>query len=76
MFTARERGRVKQMYYRRKVVWDAVALLIQAGYTAHTSIDQIYETYRADQSVTNVIKVMLSDRQGGGHPNLRVGCAN
>ena len=28
MFTARERGKVKQMYYRRKVVWDSVALLI------------------------------------------------
>jgi Transcriptional activator of glycolytic enzymes len=76
MFTARERGRVKQMYYRRKVVWDTVALLIRAGYTAQTAIDQIYETYRADQSVTNVIRVMLRDRQGGGHPNLRVGRAN
>ena len=74
MFTARERGKVKQMYYRRKVVWDSVALLIRAGYTAQTAIDRIYETYGADQSVTNVIKAMLHDRQqGGGHPNLRVG---
>jgi hypothetical protein len=43
---------------------------------AQTAIDRIYETYGADQSVTNVIKSMLRDRQGGGHPNLRVGRAN
>jgi hypothetical protein len=54
-------------------VWDTVALLVRAGYTAQTAIDRIYETYGADQSVTKVIKLMLRDKGGGGHPNLRVG---
>ena len=73
MFTARQRGQVKQMYYRRKVVWDTVALLVRAGYTAETAVDKIYDTYGQDQSVTKIIKRMLDDRRGGGHPNLQVG---
>ena len=61
------------MYYRRKVVWDTVALLIRAGYTAETAVQKIYDTYGQDQSVTKIIKRMLDDRRGGGHPNLQVG---
>ena len=73
MFTARQRGQVKQMYYQRKVVWDTVALLVRAGYTAETAVQKIYDMYGQDQSVTKIIKWMLDDRRGGGHPNLQVG---
>ena len=73
MFTARQRGRVKQMYYRRKVVWDTVAVLVRAGYTAETAVERIYDTYGQNQSVTKIIKRMLADKRGGGHPNLQVG---
>jgi pilus assembly protein TadC len=61
------------MYYRRKVVWDTVAVLVRAGYTAETAIERIYNTYGQNQSVTKIIKRMLADKRGGGHPNLQVG---
>ena len=71
-FTATERGRVKYMYHRRKVVWDKVAELVRAGHTAQVAIDRIYQAYGRNQSVTTIINRMRSDRQNGGHPNLRV----
>jgi hypothetical protein len=43
LFTRVERGRVKCLYCRRKVLWEAVARLVRAGYTAHVAIDRIYE---------------------------------
>lgn len=74
LFTARERGQVKATYYRRKVVWEAIATLIRAGRTAFVAIDLIYQSYGRNQSVTKIIGSMLRDRRlRGGHPNLRVG---
>ena len=71
-FTAEERGRVKYQYTRRKVVWDAVAELVRAGFTASAACDKIYGVYGRNLSVTNIINRMRRDRVNGGHPQLRV----
>lgn len=62
-FTAVERGRVKNKYYRRKVVWDTISRLMRAGLTSDTAIDRIYAAYGLDQSVTEIINRMLHDRR-------------
>jgi Transcriptional activator of glycolytic enzymes len=72
-FTSAERGQVKSMYHRRKVVWDTVALLVRAGHTAETAIERIYDSYGRSETVTRIIGKMLRDRRTGGHPNLRMG---
>jgi hypothetical protein len=54
-FTAVERGRVKYTYHRRKVVWDAVAELVRAGWQANVACDKIYEVYGRNESVTKII---------------------
>jgi hypothetical protein len=72
LFTAVERGRVKYTYHRRKVVWDQVALMIRAGYTAQTAIDRIYEVHGVNRNVTYIINQMRRDRMTGGNPLLNV----
>ena len=72
-FTPRERGAVKYKYHRRKVVWDTVARLIRSGHTADTACDRIYDVYRHNKTVTQIINLMRTDRRlMGGHPMLRV----
>ena len=45
---------------RRRVVWDTVAALVQAGFTAHTAIDKIYEVYAGqDKTVTQIVNQMM-----------------
>ena len=72
LFTRVERGRVKCLYCRRKVLWEAVARLVRAGYTAHVAIDRIYEAYGVDKTVSQIINQMMKDRRNGGHPLLQV----
>ncbi len=38
-FTCRERGMNQYAYSQRKFFWDAVAGLLQMGYTAHLAVD-------------------------------------
>ncbi|KAI2510702.1 hypothetical protein MHU86_3650 [Fragilaria crotonensis] len=72
-FTSIERGRVKCVYCKRKVVWDKIAEMIRAGHSAQVAIDMIYHAYGAGTSVTEIIKLMRRDNAaGGGHPYLRV----
>ena len=60
-------------YCRRRVVWDTVAALVQAGFTAHTAIDKIYEVYGQDKTVTQIVNQMMRDRcTGASHPQLRI----
>ena len=47
-------------------------MLVRAGYTAHTAIDRIYETYGQDKTVTYILMQMIRDRRTGGHSLLRV----
>ena len=73
LLTRVERGRVKVQYCRRRVVWDTVAALVRAGFTAHTAIDKIYEVYGQDKTVTQIVNQMMRDRcTGASHPQLRI----
>jgi hypothetical protein len=46
--------------------WDAVAGLLQMGYTAHLAVDRVYETY-GRLSVTMVMDATIRDKQAGMH---------
>ena len=73
LFTPRERGRVKQLYSRRKVFWDVVAPLVQAGTLAPAAVDMVYTSYGRNLPVTAVLRQMAVDRrQRRDLPNLRV----
>ena len=69
-FTSKERGKVKYLYHRRKVVWEKVTEMVRSGYIARDACNKIYEVYGANLSVTNIINLMRRDRKNGGHPNL------
>ena len=62
-FTAAERGRVKQKYYRRNCFWQVVATHINAGWTAPAAVDRVYLCYGRDSSVTHILDLMLRDRR-------------
>jgi hypothetical protein len=70
-FSPSERGACKFNYARRKIVWDAVNLLIRAGYTAQVAIDKIYDFYGRNKTTSFIIDRMRADRQQSGiHPDL------
>ena len=62
-FTAAERGKMKYLYHHQKVVWDVIARLVCAGFTAEVSIDRIYSVYGCHQRVTKIINDMRRDCQ-------------
>lgn len=70
-FTRAERGRVKRTYSRRKVFWDLLCRMIDAGFTELTAIDRIYFSYGRNLSVTKILDRLISDKRRNGHPNLR-----
>ena len=70
-FTAIERGRVKHIYCKRKIVWDVIANLVNGGWTSKRAIDKIYEVY-GSVSVTKIIAAMKQDKERGGHPSLKI----
>jgi hypothetical protein len=71
-FTTQERGAVRHMYCRRKIIWDLVSLLINAGRTAQVAIDTIYAVYGEGTNVTAIINGIKNDRKNRTmHPNLR-----
>jgi hypothetical protein len=71
-FTREERGKCRQNYYRRNVLWRQVGLMIRAGESAQTAIDKIRAVYGEGTSVTKTLNLMLADRKNGGNPQLRV----
>jgi len=71
-FNSRERGKNKSMYCRRKVFWDVIRNLINAGFTSDAAIDKVYQVYGRGTSVTSILVMMVSDRKTGGNPNLQV----
>jgi hypothetical protein len=71
-FTYNERGRCRFKYCRRKVVWDCISKHVNAGFTAMTAVDKIYECYGRGETVTSIIKKMTNDKKTGGHPSLHV----
>jgi hypothetical protein len=71
-FTTQERGAVRHMYCCRKIIWDLVSLLINAGRTAQVAIDTIYAVYGEGTNVTAIINGIKNDRKNRTmHPNLR-----
>ena len=72
LFSRQERGRVKTIYTRRKVIWDEIARLVRAGDTHTTAIDRIYQAYGPTLLITTITKKIRDDRRTGGHPALRV----
>ena len=69
-FTARERGRVKSKYCRRKKFWVAMERLIAAGADSNTAIRGIYEVYGTNSKVSHVLKDMAVNEANGGHALL------
>lgn len=71
-FSFKERGRCRFKYSRRKVVWDCISKHVNAGFSAITAIDKIYECYGRGETVTSIINKMTNDKKTGEHPNLRI----
>ena len=74
-FTSQERGKVKFVYSKRMHVWRCVTRLVNAGITAEVAIDHIYACFRANMSVTKIIRAFQAAQifYGPlGHPNLRI----
>ena len=71
-FTPEERGRVKNLYSKRKIVWSKIADMVRGGWDANQACNRIYEVYGANQTVTTIINLMRCDKANGGHPALRV----
>ena len=46
---------------------NAVAGLLQMGYTAHLAVNRVYETYRRRLLVTLIIDAIIVDKQVGIH---------
>jgi hypothetical protein len=44
---------------------DAVAGLLQMGYTAHSAVDRVYKTYGKRISVMMIIDAIIMDKQVG-----------
>jgi hypothetical protein len=63
LFTRDERGKVKDKYARRKIVWDLISTLVRGGLTAQVAIDRIYDHYGRTDSVTTIISKMKTDRR-------------
>ena len=74
-FTVAERNTTlsKQTYYRRNIVWQAIARQVRAGLTAEVAIGRIRSAYGYDASPTKTIVAMVRDKRryaDGIHPNL------
>lgn len=65
-FSPAERGKVKFKYCRRKIVWDVIDAMINAGCSAQVAIDRIYDEY-GRLTVTEIKKAKAT----GGNPRLR-----
>ena len=69
-FTSRDRGKLKYKYYRRKKLWDLVSALTRSGLTHHVAIDQIYQVYGRQNSVTTIIAAIKRDGKTNFIPPL------
>ena len=70
-FTSRERGQCRFLYSRRRVFWDTVQRMINAGHTSDTAVDRVYLVYGRSLAVTYILRKMAADRRTGGHPELQ-----
>lgn len=74
LFTVEERGRVKYLYSRRKIVWDAISSQVASGHTADRAIERLYALYGKNTTPTGIVLKLRKDKQQYGgllHPDLR-----
>ena len=71
-FTPSERGKVKYIYHRRKVIWDKIGEMVRSGWSSDEACNKIYEAYGPQKTVTDIINLMRKDKKTGGHPSLRM----
>ena len=69
-FTAAERGKVKFKYSRRKIAWDVIDNMVNAGNTSDVAIERIYSVY-GQQPVNKIINELRQAKKAGGHSMLR-----
>jgi Transcriptional activator of glycolytic enzymes len=64
-FTREKRGKNKCKFCWRKILWDTIGDLVQAGLSPHVTIDCIHAVYGANQSITRIIDKMKEDKKNG-----------
>ena len=69
-FTLEERGKVKSVYCRRKVFWDVITLLVNAGHTSEVAIDKVYACYGRGKS--NIVDVVYFARKTKHNRRLKI----
>eukprot|EP00956_Cyclotella_meneghiniana_P016518 scaffold26080_cov43-Cyclotella_meneghiniana.AAC.7 len=70
-FSKSERGACRFNYTKRNLVWQAIAKMVNRGYSADSAIDKIYDVYGRSTSVTKIIKRLQEDKKNGGNDALR-----
>jgi len=72
LFTVSERGKVRFMYCRRKIIWDTIEGLVKRGLTSDAAIDQVYnECGGTNTKVNDVVSKLKAFRQNG-NPVLHI----
>ena len=73
LFTAKERGKVKHSFSRRKPIWDQISKLVASGMSSEAACNKMYAIYGEGKSVIYYSMQLKKDKQErGGHPDLNV----
>ncbi len=64
-FTQTERGANKFSFSRRRVFWDLAEGMVRRGQSSDVAIDNIYQVYGWNNSVTKILNEMKRDRKRG-----------
>lgn len=73
LFTRSERGQVKHVHFKRKILWDKVSTLVNGGWTAEAACQKIHDIYGRNEPMTKILDAMRKDeKERGGHPELRI----
>ena len=71
-FTREQRGKVKDTFYLRNLLWQTVLKFVNAGHTAVAACDMVQKAYGYDKSVSWILKQMAKENKTGGNPSLRL----
>ena len=69
-FACVKRGKVKDIYSKRLIIWRCITRLLDRGFALNTAFDKITRVY-GNISMTELIKRMRPDERRGGHAALR-----
>jgi hypothetical protein len=72
LFTASERGKVRFMYCRRKIIWDTIEGLVQRGLTSDAAIDRVYNECGGQNTKVNDVVSKLKAFRKNGNPVLHI----